>query len=140
MRYGEVTPAGVTSVMVVMEKSTVVVVVRGDMDAMSADEVGHDLMRAARCTHLSRCVVIDLREVDFIDSRGLQTLVHTRDELGTQGIVPYLVMRDGSAARRLFSITHLEEEFPIHRRVGDALSAARRGPRGNGNGERLAPA
>jgi len=39
---------------------------------MSAGDFGQELLRAARCTDLSRCVVIDLRGVDFMDSLGLQ--------------------------------------------------------------------
>jgi anti-anti-sigma factor len=65
----------VDQVQVVMEKATVVVVVQGEVDAASADGVGEQLLASAIGREGTRCLVIDLRHITFVDSCGLGMLL-----------------------------------------------------------------
>jgi anti-sigma B factor antagonist len=116
----------VTKVQVVMDKAIVVVVLRGEIDVVSADEVGLELLAAMRATPARRCVVIDMRDVSFLDSCGLQMLLQTRNHATEEQLELFLVMGDDTIVRRMFAITGLDKLFAIHRRVGDGLDAARR--------------
>ena len=57
-------------------------------------------------------VVLDMADVDFIDSYGLEALVRNRRRLGDEVEV---VLRDPSDhIRRLLEITALDRLFPVH--------------------------
>jgi len=109
-----------------MDKAIVVVVLRGEIDVVSAGEVGLELLAAMRATPARRCVVIDMRDVSFLDSCGLQMLLQTRNQATEEQLELFLVMGDDTIVRRMFAITGLDKLFAIHRRVGDGLDAARR--------------
>jgi stage II sporulation protein AA (anti-sigma F factor antagonist) len=116
----------VTPVQVVMQNETVIAVVSGDLDAVSAAAIGDDLVQAALGTHGSRSIVIDIRDVPFTDSCGLYALVRARDHLVERGVECYVVATDNSLTRRLLEITELDAILSVHGRMGDALEAARR--------------
>ena len=116
----------VESVHVVMETSTVVVVLQEDIDLVSADRLGEQLLAAVNVRPDARCLVVDLRDVAFVDSCGLRMLVLVRESLMHIGIEPFLVARPGSASARLFEITGLGHLLGVHHRLNDALEAARR--------------
>jgi len=118
--------AAVESVHVVMETSTLVVVLQEDIDLVSADRLGEQLLAAVNVRPDARCLVVDLRDVAFIDSCGLRMFVLVRESLRLLGIEPFLVARPGSASARMFEITGLGRLLGVHHRLGDALEAARR--------------
>jgi anti-anti-sigma factor len=113
-------------VRVVMDKTTVVVTVHGEVDVASADRVGPQLLAAATKASGTRCLIIDLREVTFLDSRGLHMLVCAHSDLGKVGVESFLVVKAGTVTARLFDITALRDVLAVHHRLGDALEAARR--------------
>lgn len=109
-----------------MAKETVAVVVREDLDAVSAAVVGERLVDAALSTPGSRCIVVDIRQVPFVDSCGLYALVRARNRLAEHGVECVFVAAEDSLARRLLGITELDAVLSVHVRMGDAVEAARR--------------
>jgi anti-sigma B factor antagonist len=116
----------VGAVQLVMDKATVVVTVCGDVDVVSADQLGEQLLAALERCAVVRSVVVDLREVTFLDSCGLHMLLSVRHRWAAQGVEPFLVVKHGSLTARLFQITDLQRVLPVHERMGDALEAAKR--------------
>ncbi len=92
-----------------------VVLVRGELDLATApdlDEVLGELQEAGRE------VVVDLRELAFMDSSGLRTLVsaHARAEAGAPAFSVVRPLPDGPIAR-IFAIAGVES---VLRLVDDA--------------------
>lgn len=90
-----------------------IVVVAGEIDAATAPLLREQLM-ALVDTGVER-VVVDLREVTFIESVGLGTLVAARKRLAEGDKNLCLVIADDQAnVRAPFEITRLDDVFPIH--------------------------
>lgn len=96
------------SVGVVPRRDEVVVAVRGEIDMHTADEVARRVRElwATGWAHL----IVDLQEVDFIDSLGLRMLVGLRDDSQRSGLRLSVVPPSGMA-RRIFEITSTDELF-----------------------------
>jgi len=112
-------------VQVVMEKATVVVVVQGEVDAASADGIGQELLSSAIGRDGTRCLVVDLRQITFVDSCGLGMLLRLAQSLSQLGIEAFMVVKPACLVARLFQITDLGRLVSVHHRMGDALEAAR---------------
>jgi anti-sigma B factor antagonist len=101
MAISSVSPSGF-SISVVPGLEEVTVVPAGDLDVASAGLVEHEVneLRRLGVGH----VVIDLRQVDFIDSRGLQLLLVLRNaakrDRQTLTLVP-----GPDRVQRLFALT-----------------------------------
>lgn len=82
----------------------------GVLDAVSAAEVKRDALRRIDGT----CdVVIDLSDVEFIDSVGLGVLVGLFKTIRTQGCrANFIGVRPG--VRRVLEIIRLDEIFEVH--------------------------
>src|SRR5688572_598629 len=90
-----------------------VVTVAGEIDALTAPILKEELL-ALVATGVQR-VVVDLREVTFIESVGLGTLVAARKRLAAGDKSLCLVIGDDQARIRVpFEITRLDDVFPIH--------------------------
>ena len=116
-----------------------VVEVAGEIDAASAPEL-------RKCLHQtidagSRQLVVDLRQVSFIDSMGLGVLLGAKRRLrghGPDGGIQ-LVCADGLVLRVL-RLTSLDGVFPVHATLADALGrdagqAEDRSGQGDGHSE-----
>jgi anti-anti-sigma factor len=55
---------------------------------------------------------IDLRQVRFIDSTGLRTLLVAREESGSLGIPFFVIPSDSPQVRNVFAITSVEDQLP----------------------------
>ncbi|MFC2164752.1 STAS domain-containing protein [Acidobacteriota bacterium] len=64
-------------------------------------------------------IVINLSEVDFIDSSGLGVLVLILRRLGPDGKIRLCKVNDG--VRSIFELTRLNEVFVIHKTVEGAV-------------------
>ena len=84
--------------------------VAGEMDMTTAPELSQAIERTPDGTEL---VVIDLSEVSFLDSSGLNALVQARRALDARGIAMTVVVRPESAIRQVFEITHLTEPLTV---------------------------
>ncbi|MDT5092208.1 MAG: anti-sigma factor antagonist [Mycobacterium sp.] len=66
-------------------------------------------------------LVIDLTQVSFLASAGLQLLVATQERIGGTG--EFAVVADGPATSRPIQLTELDKIFGLYPVLEDALSA-----------------
>jgi anti-anti-sigma factor len=90
--------------------STQVVEVVGEVDMTTAPELSQAIERTPDGTEL---VVIDLSEVSFLDSSGLNALVQARRTLADREVAMTVVVPVDAAIRRVFEITHLTEPLTV---------------------------
>jgi len=91
----------------------------GELDLYNAAQVGAGLAEA--CAETPERVVVDLSEVEFIDSTALGVLIETRTKLNNRGGL--LLAAPGLETRRALQISGLDKLFTVHDTVEDALSA-----------------
>jgi len=97
---------------------TVVVTVVGEVDMMTAPELTKVFNGVAGAT---RRVVVDLSEVTFLDSSGLNALVRGRRELGAGDIDLKVVAPPSSLVRRVIDIAQLDSTLSPIDSLDDAL-------------------
>ncbi len=102
--------------------STVVLVVRGDVDLHVADEFEQALRSAAAETPVT--VIVDLSEATFLDSMALGVLLGATKRLRPSG-GRLRVVAPGSEVRRILEITHLDRVFQVDESRAEALEAAK---------------
>jgi anti-sigma B factor antagonist len=91
----------------------------GELDLYNAAQVREALAEA--CAEEPERVVVDLAEVEFIDSTALGVLIETRTKLDNRGAL--LLAAPGLETRRALQISGLDKLFTVHDTVPDALSA-----------------
>ena len=69
-----------------------------------------------------RYLVVDMRDVEFIDSAGIATLIFLRKESMRMGGSPALVIPAGSGIRKVLDSANLAGFMPIHDKPEDALN------------------
>ncbi len=94
------------------DEGTVVLVLAGELDLASSQELIDALERLGG----SRSIVLDMRELEFIDSSGLSVLVKAHQRAAAEGGELSIVRRDDSQVQRLLDLTGLTERL----RVSDA--------------------
>jgi anti-sigma B factor antagonist len=105
------------SSVVIQAPGAVRLVLRGDLDAASvstADSTFRDVLGRG----MDR-VIIDLRELDFIDSTGVKFLIDARDAAGPLGIEIALAYGEG-VVERVLTVSGVGELF--EREGGDATT------------------
>lgn len=90
------------SVSVVPDRGEVVVVLTGELDLASADVLERDVrkLRLAGCDR----VVVDLRQVEFMDSTGLRLLISLRNTAKREGH-RLMVVPGPRQVQRIFDLT-----------------------------------
>lgn len=78
-----------------------VLVVRGDLDAAVAPEL---LAQAEELVGAARDVVLDLSDVDFVDSGGLRLVDRLHRTADATGATFGVLAHEGSQARRLLDL------------------------------------
>ncbi len=101
-----------------------IVRVRGEVDMSSAGDLAASIATASAEGPL----VIDLREVSFMDSSGLRELLLVADGRGERLAV---VVAADSAVGRLFEIAEVADRLNTHAGEEDALAAVARGGEGS---------
>lgn len=96
----------------------VVVRLAGEIDLYNAAEVGAALQKAGESS--PERVVVDLGEVDFVDSTALGTLVEARKRLASARLV---LAAPGRDVRRAIEVAGLLEHLDVHDSVDAALSS-----------------
>lgn len=100
---------------------SVIVEVRGEIDLATAPELMRGVEAGLDAGPVGvRRLVIDLSDVGFLDSSGLNALVRLRRLLDGRGIAFRLVSPADRAVRHVFEITELTE--PLH--VVDSIDHA----------------
>ena len=94
----------------------------GELDLAAAPRLATVLSMAT--AGAEPCVVLDLTEVDFIDSTALGAIMHASTEAEATGKSMLVVALDGPV-RRLLEITNLTGRFRVYPSRDDALAAAR---------------
>jgi anti-sigma B factor antagonist len=96
-----------------------VVKLAGELDLYNAQDVRRVLIDA--CSNGPQRVVVDLSEVEFIDSTALGVLIEARARLANKRA--FLLAAPGLATRRVLEISGLDRQFAVHDSVSEALLA-----------------
>ena len=97
--------------------AAVVVRLVGEIDLYNAEEIRAALAAAAAASPAR--LVIDLSEVDFVDSTALGVLIEARAKVGPQRLV---LAAPGLDTRRTLQVSGLDRHLAVHDTVEDALA------------------
>jgi anti-sigma B factor antagonist len=97
-----------------------VVRLAGELDLYNANVVRDSLLEATDDGPPDR-VVVDLSEVNFIDSTTLGVLIEARTKLANRR--GFLLAAPGLETRRALQISGLDRHFAVHNTVEEALEA-----------------
>ncbi len=98
------------------QNGSVVVRLGGELDLYNADEVRAALAGAIEAE--PRRLVVDMSEVDFVDSTALGVLIEAHARLG-DGLVLAALQLD---TRRTLQVSGLDRRLPVRDSVADALA------------------
>jgi anti-sigma B factor antagonist len=98
-------------------------VLSGEIDMSNATWIRHEI--AAFVTPDDDAVVIDLSELEFIDSAGLHSLVELGNLLSERRQQLFLSAATGSHVERALEIVGMRSAVPVHPSRDEALEAAR---------------
>jgi anti-sigma B factor antagonist len=96
----------------------VVLHLAGELDLYNADEVRGALADALAAQPTR--IVVDMAEVEFVDSTALGVLIEARSKLGRSDL--RLASLQGETMRALH-VSGLDQHLPVHESVDDALIA-----------------
>jgi anti-sigma B factor antagonist len=102
-------PGSEFSVAMHAEGPAQVVVVRGEVDLATADIVRGELRSAAERADI---VVLDLREVDFMDTQGLAVVIEAQQAAAEDGR-RFVITRAPDRVHRLFDMIGLTPRLTI---------------------------
>jgi len=91
--------------------SSVEIAVHGELDLATAPELGQEFARIQAIDGLERAVV-DLRNLEFLDSSGLETIIKFDENLRAGG-AELAIVRGPRAVERLFAVMQLDERLRI---------------------------
>ena len=97
----------------------VVIHLAGELDLYNAPEVRSALLEL--CSEQPERLVIDLGEVDFVDSTALGVLIEARTKLDDRET--FLLAAPGLETHRALSISGLDQHLAVHETVEAALAA-----------------
>ena len=100
--------------------SACIVRLAGELDLYNAPAVRDALTLA--CADRPLAVVVDLSEVEFMDSTALGVLIEARTKL--QNRQGFHLAAPGLETRRALEISGLDRHFTVHETVEQALSAS----------------
>ena len=99
--------------------SAFVVRLGGELDLYNAAQVRAALVDA--CAQAPERIVVDLGEVEFLDSTALSVLIETRARMNNRGGL--MLAAPGLETRRALQISGLDQLFTVHDSVPEALGA-----------------
>lgn len=89
----------------------------GELDLYNAAQVRAALVDA--CAQGPERIVVDLGEVEFLDSTALSVLIETRARMNNRGGL--MLAAPGLETRRALQISGLDKLFAVHDTVAEAL-------------------
>jgi len=98
-----------------------VVKLGGELDLYNAPTVRDALANA--CGDGAQRVVVDLSDVEFIDSTALGVLIEARSRMADRS--GFRLAAPGLETRRALEVSGLDRHFLVHDTVAEALEAAR---------------
>jgi anti-sigma B factor antagonist len=93
---------------------------RGDVDMAVTPDLGEALLVAVE-EHSARCLVVDLGEVDYVDSSGIELLFRLHAALHAEGRDLIVVAPPGSNAARLVGLVAIADIGEVCPSLADAL-------------------
>jgi anti-sigma B factor antagonist len=93
----------------------------GEIDASNVHEIAGRLRTPL--TNHSTALIVDLSDVGYLDSAGINLLFTLGDELRGRQQALHIVVPDSSPVARMLRITAVDRAFPMHRALEDAVSA-----------------
>jgi len=96
-----------------------VVKLAGELDLYNAPQVREALTKA--CDDSPTRVVVDLSDVEFIDSTALGVLIEARTKVHNRRA--FLLAGPGLETKRALEISGLDRHFTVHESVSEALLA-----------------
>ena len=97
----------------------VVIHLVGELDLYNAPEMRTALLEL--CSEQPERLVVDLEQVDFVDSTALGVLIEARTKLDNRG--SFLLAAPGLETHRALTISGLDRHLSVHESVDAALSA-----------------
>jgi anti-sigma B factor antagonist len=97
-----------------------VVKLGGELDLYNAPQIRDALNQA--CDGSPARVVVDLSEVEFIDSTALGVLIEARTRMANRR--GFLLAAPGLETRRALEISGLDKHFNVHESLAEALTAS----------------
>ena len=97
----------------------VVIHLVGELDLYNAPEVRAALLEL--CSEQPERLVVDLSEVDFVDSTALGVLIEARMKLANRQA--FLLAAPGLETHRALAISGLDQHLAVHDSVDSALAA-----------------
>ena len=97
----------------------VVIHLVGELDLYNAPEVRVALLEL--CSEQPERLVVDLSEVDFVDSTALGVLIEARTKLENRQT--FLLAAPGLETHRALAISGLDQHLAVHETVDSALAA-----------------
>ena len=99
---------GTLSIRIIEEDSVRTLAIAGELDLANTPTLAAQLDRGAAGE-----LVLDMSELEFIDSTGIALLVATHHRLNGNGAVGFrLIGSESLAVQRVMSLTGLESELP----------------------------
>jgi anti-sigma B factor antagonist len=105
-----------------IQDGVAVVTPRGELDVAATPALEDALAGAAGEAGLHG-IVVDLSELEFMDSSGLRAVVLAEQRLGEQG-VRFALVRGGEPVHRVFELTRMTERLTWVAAPGDLLPDA----------------
>lgn len=102
-----------------------VIMVTGELDLAVAGEFEAALSDQA--LDATSGVVIDLTDLDFMDSSGLRTLLLGGDRFRVAGRPWAVVVGEDSPVRRLFALSEVEARLPLFSTPDEAIGSVKGG-------------
>jgi anti-sigma B factor antagonist len=102
----------------------VVIAVRGELDLSSSPSLRDELARAHEAG--AELVIVDLRELAFMDSTGLSVVVKAHQHAVDNGR-RFAVVRGGKQVERLLSLTGVDERLTVVEQPEQLLDAGSSG-------------
>lgn len=101
------------------QNGAVVVHLVGELDLYNAPEVRTALLEL--CAEQPERLVVDLEQVDFVDSTALGVLIEARTRLENRR--SFLLAAPGRETHRALTISGLDQHLSVHETVESALAA-----------------
>ena len=106
-----------------MSGDVAVVQCEGDVDIIKAPTLRTDLMGAVDNHHAG--LVVDLSDVNYIDSAGVNVLFEVADQLRQHQLGMAVVIPEGNLVERVITLVDLGSVAPIERDLESALTRVR---------------
>lgn len=105
--------AGTLSIRTHRNGSTCTVALAGELDLANTDEFSDELGRAENGGGAPCRIVVDMTELEFIDSTGISILVAAHRRLNADDDRFLLIASQAMAVRRILTLTGLDEAIPL---------------------------